>query len=113
MGETMTDKHAPGPWTIVAEDHRTGELYVRNRAGLIAGRGVPYRYQGQDERHAVEMAEYRANAHLISACPDMLEALLSAEEIIVALIGMHGDGGAGLVLKQVRAAISKAKGETT
>ena len=107
----MTDKHTSGSWRIV--DGTGGDLYVRDVGGVITFCAKPMRWEGQPERYESEMAEYRANAHLISACPDMLEALLSAEEIIVALIGMHGDGGAGLVLKQVRAAISKAKGETT
>lgn len=107
MGETMTDKHAPGPWMIVAEDHRTGELYVRNRAGLIAGRGVPYRYQGQGERHAVEMAEYRATFRLIAAAPDLYDALH-------AVMLEFGPGTmSDTAFAQANAALSKAKGETT
>ena len=99
---------------IVAEDHRTGELYVRNRAGLIAGRGVPYRYQGQDERHAVEMAEYRATFRLIAAAPDLLAAL---EALVAGLDKTTWSSWQTTAyfmdqLESARAALSRARGES-
>ena len=56
-----------------------------------------------------------ANARLIAAAPDMLAALLSAQESIASFMGVHGypnDSGAGEILREVSAVIAKAKGET-
>ena len=56
-----------------------------------------------------------ANAHIMSASKDMYEALLSAEESIVAFMGTTGtpmESGAGDVLAQVRAALRKAEGRS-
>ena len=64
----MNTKHTPGPWTVVRASKSTilKELYVRagpdrvSRVVLPTARGI---------------AECEANAHLISAAPEMLEAL--------------------------------------
>ena len=102
MGEV---KHTPGPWRIV--DGTGGDLYVRDVGGVITFCAKPMRWEGQPERYESEMAEYRANARLISAAPDMLEAL---ETIMFEFgPGTMSDEAFGKAV----AAISKAKGETT
>jgi len=75
----MKTKHTPGPWT--AKFFRNTGLEVR----------------GQDTRLVYEItepldAEDGANAHLIAAAPEMLEALEKAADLISAEYCSHGDG---------------------
>ena len=106
----MTDKHTRRPWRIV--DEIGGDLYVRDVGGVIAFCAKPMRWEGQDDRYTSEMAECHANARLIAATPDLLAAL----EAIVADwddFNSVGDELRGEAYEQARAALSKAKGETT
>ena len=48
---------------------------VRYGGGLICTLTKPTRYPEQDERYKKELEEVKANQRLISAAPDMLEAL--------------------------------------
>ena len=81
-------KHTPGPWRI-GTPPPNGEQTIGTQHGLMVavvttGSGVPT----------------KANARLIAAAPELLEAL---QEIVNA-----ADGDAGL--KKARAAIAKATG---
>ena len=104
----MTDKHTPGPWRIV--DEIGGDLYVRDVGGVIAFCAKPMRWEGQDDRYTSEMAECHANARLIAAAPDLLAAL----EKCVEHLRCVREGYSSISPEDIaRAAISKAKGETT
>ena len=107
MGETMTDKHTRRPWRIV--DEIGGDLYVRDDGGVIAFCAKPMRWEGQDDRYTSEMAECHANARLIAATPDLLAAL----EQLLDDMGEDGLSVCQDAKDQARAALSKAKGETT
>ena len=94
-------KHTPGPWHVVchtSEDGRIGPgddwtVYGRNTTHAIA-------FEGGHNPHA------EADARLISAAPDLLEALIR-------LMGKTSDLQDALdAAKQARAAIAKATGET-
>jgi hypothetical protein len=64
--QESTSKHTPGPW-----EARAGEVYV-------LGGSTPIAHAGHTKRHdhsAEAVAERAANARLISAAPEMLEAL--------------------------------------
>lgn len=95
-------KHTPGPWTFkgrtVRGPHpRDPEGRTRIVANAIWGRGT---YVGEAE----------ANARLIAAAPEVLEAL---EELFYLIDGAH-DGERVFTFKMQRkakAAIAKAKGE--
>lgn len=109
-------KHTPGPWFIkptpsgtfgrgwkeISPSVVTCAEYHSSRDGVVCG---------------VQMSD--ANAHLISAAPDMLEALLLAESAMNhmgdALNGMDAvideDQEHFQAFEKVRAAIAKAKGE--
>ncbi len=71
----MSSKHTPGPWTVLPEE--MGKSYLRVR-GTVLG----LRYKIADVRHisydnapASEAQTTHANARLIAAAPELLEAL--------------------------------------
>lgn len=75
-------KHTRGPWQILPEE--VDKPYIRIRGTMLGGRFkvanvlTPV-YEGVHEREAEET---RANARLIAAAPDLLEALEAAYPII-------------------------------
>jgi len=72
---------------------------------------TPMGYSGRtvaDMRYAAA-PEY---GHAMAAAPELFNAALGAEQIIADFISVHGDGGAGEVLAELRAAIRKAKEES-
>ncbi len=102
-------KHTPGPW------HHTGREFndVRDSDDELVAVALHLRV-GQPER-SVQEAE--ANARLIAAAPELLEALktamqqLETDAIFMSLSGANGDHQAKAALI-ARAAIAKATGET-
>lgn len=72
----MSQKHTPGPW--IPMQYADGEWGVRQDPNIpsviVAGEGLPC---GFSICNIVEQspAEDEANAHLIAAAPDLLEAL--------------------------------------
>lgn len=80
----MTGKHTQGPWTLLPEE--ADKDYLRIRGTRLGGRykvaNVHHiRYEGA---HAVvrerDDAETLANARLIAAAPELLEALEGLDE---------------------------------
>lgn len=92
MSARGTTKHTPGPWTV----ERKVEVYGPSR-----GFGSePICDCGEGE---VVRAECEANANLISAAPDLLEAAMHC---------LRNHGGftiAGETERKLRAALSKAE----
>ncbi len=96
-------KHTPGSWIAV-------EAWVEHPDDSIpdicnCDMGVDRSYE-----------EARANAHLIAAAPDLLEALVHAENALADYVPTIEKSGASLnyghhVLRQARAAIAKATGD--
>ena len=115
----MSTKHTPGPWAMLSEE--TDKPYIRIRGTKLGERHkianvlTPV-YDGSLER---ETEETRANARLIAAAPELLEALqelLAAERAnSLEIVGRDTDGhplnAAGAARKKARAAIAKATGE--
>ena len=80
----MTEaKHTPGPWVVGNRYTATG-VYTTN-GGLVANTHGAQRNFRRDE-HIIEQD---ANARLIAAAPDMLEALRAARAEIVSLEWAH------------------------
>ena len=117
MSET---KHTPGPWVVVdicecahrngtmweghidlgpLRESRHGNMWPDVTVQIGSSLGLPGQPVG---REVIE-----ANAHLIAAAPDMLEAL----EAALAYLVMAGTDHAEPTRASIRAAIKKARGE--
>lgn len=89
--------HTPGPWDL--EDSGVDEAYVYF---LDAGPAwIPCDVHSGPDNHDW------ANARLIAAAPDLLEALEAIEARVRVVIGAHAPE-----LKHAREAIAKARGES-
>lgn len=93
----MSTQHTPGPWVAFA-DHPEGAIPVRADGLLVA----VCRYS-QNPRIGKENAE--ANAHLIAAAPELLEAL---KDVMDRLVDKHEQDESAVA---AHAAITKATGE--
>lgn len=82
--------HTPGPWTILAEDYR---VYAEDDYPVALA-----------SSHR-ESEQRLANAHLIAAAPDLLEAC----ELMLTVAGL--DREAPHAVNVMRAAIAKARGQ--
>jgi hypothetical protein len=102
--------HTPGPWTVLPPESGTDD-YLRVRGTRLGGRykianvlsAVPL------GANPIEAEEASANARLIAAAPELLEALRAAQELIERRWGYPDDASSREVtLEQTRAAIRKA-----
>ncbi len=94
-------KHTPGPWLL-----EQTTVYALNNERVPVNRFTASLDRGwSDNSSRILQQEVEANAHLIAAAPDLLEAL---SEII-------NDGGKFVMTQEThrkaRAAIAKARGE--
>lgn len=98
---TKTEQHTPGPWTWVRN--------ARDNIALISKTeewGPVAEIIMEHPRYTPELQE--ANAQLIAAAPEMLEAL----RLALPILGGAAAGGGGIpaVTEQARAAIAAAEG---
>jgi len=106
----MNTKHTPGPWTLETVKTQVGHCHKIGPFPGSCGRDVGYACVYVDGQHAPDArtgkeAELLANAKLIAAAPDLLQAcqaVLSGDHI-----GENGIPRDSLFLL-VRAAIAKA-----
>ncbi|WP_277850542.1 hypothetical protein [Moellerella wisconsensis] len=105
----MEFKGTPAPWVTLPEE--CDRPYIRVRGTVLGGRYkvanvLTPNHEGVDPREAKET---RANAHLIAAAPELLEALIelteSAKEAIDGLGNLSG------AIDTAKAAIAKALGQ--
>jgi hypothetical protein len=91
----MNTKHTAGPWTIICDDKVTRIYYLRT------AQGVPH------------FSEGKANAHLIAAAPELLEALEDAEFLLRKAAQVAGPMRESFArsAEDARVAIAKAVGE--
>lgn len=96
----MSTKHTPGPWQLADNDIVVGRDRTIRKIVTVSkssfGKKIP---------------EYRNNAFLIAAAPEMLEALRETRAILAAhcLMSDPTDKG-GAAMRVIDAAISKAEG---
>lgn len=112
----MNDKHTPGPW-------RPNGLMVEVANGMALQVAAVRSCQSDDVTVAVyapaignaprTMEQARANARLISAAPDMLEALRMARAAIDSYQRMDGQVCETAATRAIDAAIAKATGTSS
>ena len=118
--------HTPGPWALVQEDKwpwglriDPGVAELRRIAHSTAHKSLDdvRSAAGFDDRQKVAgmVATQEANARLIAAAPDLLEALVEAQIALDLAKCTFSEFGSvrpevNIALAQVRAAIDKAKG---
>jgi hypothetical protein len=103
MGQS---KHTPGPWRVESPFGEPG-LFVAAPSSALVCRLYPV-----DDRYVRDQKEsIEANARLIAAAPELLEALrpLADIELDNATVTVLGAGFTSLV-RNARAAIAKAEG---
>ena len=88
MNKPLT-KHTPGPWIIGKQDHDVITVDTAN------GTAICDVYVDSDDRPA--------NARLIAAAPDLLEALLAAHGYLVMMGTDHADHIRGVVRDAIAA----------
>jgi len=96
-------KHTPGPWEIKA--HSDPCYRYISAPKHIALAQVVWRVEEEDRSPACE-----ANAHLIAAAPDLLEALEELVDLFGGLVSGEYPPD-GFTTQPARDAIAKAKGE--
>lgn len=109
-------KFTSGPWSLphfAEPDTNCACEYVLcdHLMGAVAsvhctGEGDDWQKGGDNPRFEQAVA----NAHLISAAPDLLEALMEAQEILAVFNG-DGEPEPGSTAFKMRAAIAKATGQ--
>lgn len=113
-------QHTPGAWTINADDGDSIGMLGNNGHN---SRGQQYiaaiQYSDKAQKDYLPLTpsheEAKANAHLIAAAPELLEALQRCEKEITKWCGKVNkialDFDCPAMLIQARAVIAKAKGE--
>ena len=103
-------KHTPGEWFARKDEGWKGWSVADDAHTLIAT-------VSDDDEHLHDNEQDEANARLIAAAPDMLEALESFNHLVPELWGdMVVDGQMTLIVDEdtidaIKAAIKKARGE--
>ncbi|HEY9453453.1 MAG TPA: hypothetical protein VIR82_12320 [Bradyrhizobium sp.] len=99
--EQQQAKHTQGPWDFQEEYGDTGQRFTAVRDG---------RYETVC---IIDGHENEADARLIAAAPDLLEALKEAESLLEQTLRWRGEGwecSEAELLGGIRAAIAKAEG---
>jgi len=96
-------QHTPAPWT-----REPGERFRHDQSAGVTGPNGSYVAAALDLNRYDKDEEVEANARLIAAAPDLLDAL----ERLVHMAECNTVPGPNLMI-QARAALAKARGETT
>jgi hypothetical protein len=117
--------HTPGPWSVANQTDVFTGLGATCADGRVADANDGWQIADcmtgitsvQEEIATLSVAEARANARLIAAAPDMLEALREAETALrscyqVADYPANGRTDQDDALRTVRAAIETAEGRS-
>lgn len=101
-------KHTPGPWEFEeisdAGDERGEGFIIGGNLGGLVGAALPW----PTELDSGDFSRVEANARLIAAAPDLLEALKKAVEYLRPRV--PGGKRGVVLLPELEAAIAKAEG---
>lgn len=97
-------KHSPGPWFTKREGFSTVYVEARISGGMLQDVAACGPTEAGSEQQ-------EANARLISAAPELLDALKLCEGNISSLLASAHPKVFGVWLEVVRAAIAKATGD--
>ena len=100
--------HTPGPWSYRTQPHDDWGVVRAGRYIICQARDPRVDHLDLNEYRRTKVDPFEANARLIAAAPDLLEALESAVGAMEVL-GHPPDYGA---LRKAKAAIAKARGES-
>jgi len=102
----MTSKHTPGPWDTDRNNVHTGQIATIHHC--LNNDWV----EVWSENWPIDEAEQEANARLIAAAPELLEALIKAEQMFrdIGFIAEADRLRPGSLGSEIRAAIAKATG---
>ena len=109
-------KHTPGPWGIY-EDHETDEILIEYKDGIIVDRvGKLLSNDTHDSKHNYLVSRVSnellyANARLIAAAPDLLEACKYAFENLKPKGNIKKDFSGHNAMATLSRAIAKATKE--
>lgn len=103
----MSAKHTPGPWKVITE-RSANDAFVFEIAEVSSYRVIPDRADTFSEE-----GDAFADARLIAAAPELLEALQEVLPMLENLLMIRGDPEPGSIGYRARAAIAKATGVTT
>ena len=104
-------KHTKGPWAVVEHDHA---ICIQTESPSKTKYGAS-RYAaigGFDRNDRAQLEEARANARLIAAAPELLDALEQMVSVFLDTEGRHGESEND-AMDAANAAITKATGELT
>ena len=98
-------KHTPGPWAVGSA---SGHIETANAWRM----SIATCYNKDSKADGVSKEEFAANARLIAAAPELLDALVICESNIASLLWSCHPKVYGEWLNVVRSAIDKAIGVT-
>lgn len=98
-------EHTPGPWKVEPIESQRSLVYCRINGSQSLGFAGVYKLDDKECQN-----ECLANANLIAAAPELLEALETAVSWYQEWLELGPDAG-DLSLDTLRKAIAKAKGE--
>lgn len=98
-------KHTPGPWSVDPSEFCGAR--INGPHGLSVAHATQRDTFPSNSPGSISQSEAEANGRLISAAPELLEALRDT----LALLEAYCGESEGCTRKQARAAIAKATGE--
>jgi hypothetical protein len=103
-------KHTPGPWKAQLREFPEGQWFLEGQWEVVS-MCEPERLIAEAAPH-IDSDSEEANARLIAAAPDLLEALISATRCLAWHVDEHGRSHEmdEVAMERARAAIAKAKG---
>jgi hypothetical protein len=89
----IMNNHTPGPWEVCGHKHMNNDLWltVLNGAWDITHNKEPH-VIASSKYSAMKPEENRANAYLIAASPELLEACIKAYEALDAILDFRDQG---------------------